>query len=205
MYESEFKKNLNLGQATERAVVICPPIRQFALTPLTNIANGGAPRLIGPTGDPMASAIVTPDFMADRPGEHYGLEIKGKWRADETPVTGEREHGIGRRLLAAYLEWQRRLERKVLLIIDEGETGEILAASLDRLQQGEYLDSRDNQIHRRPRLYFGDKMDRGGMAFFGRSQFMVLYQRANAPDLPLFKNVKLPPTLPTAKTLGAVE
>ncbi len=203
MYESEFKKSLDIGKATERAVIVIPKLRQYALTPLTDISNGGAPRLIGPFGDPMARALVAPDFSADRPGEHYGLEIKGKTRADETRTTGELEHAIGRRLLLAYLEWQRRIERKVVLIVDEKSTGEILAASLDRLMTGEYLNLHDGQIYKRPRETFDNKMDRGGMAFFGRSQFMVLHQR-EAPDAPLFKNVRLAPTLPFATSLRDV-
>lgn len=203
MYESDFKRRLEIGKATERAVIIAPPLRQFSLTPLTDIANGGAPRLIGPFGDPMANGIVTPDFLADRSGEHYGLEIKGKNHSDETHITGEKEHGIGRRLLLAYEQWQRRMERKLIIIIDEDVSGEFLAASLDKLNSGEYLDLRDGQIHKRPRLYFGAKMDRGGMAFYGRSQFMVLHERKIRRDAPLFDGISAP-SLPLAASLREV-
>lgn len=198
-----FETNLQIGKATELSVVMCPALNSFSLIPLTDLAMGGAPRLLGPRGEHKAHAVIVPDYGAYRNGQCFGLEIKGKGHADHTKITGELEHGIGLRLLQHYNEFERRTGHRVVLLIDEKQTGEVLAASLAKLQLGRWRDRRDGREWSRPRIYDGDEMDRGGMAFFARNQFKVLHQR-EAHDLPLFKGGSVPPTLPPVSDLERI-
>lgn len=198
-----FKESLELGKRTEKAVILLPKLQLYRKTPLTDMASGGAPHMIGPAGEPFATVVV-PDYELDRPGEHFGAEIKGKDHADFTKITGEEEHGIARRLIENYLEWQKQTERRVIIFVDERRTGEVLAASLDKMMRGTWTDQRDGRTYRRPRL--SSMTERGRavpMYFFGRSQFMVFHQ-GEARDVPLLRGVPLAPTMPIANSLTEV-
>jgi hypothetical protein len=203
-----FKESLELGKATEKAVILIPKLRVYARTPLTDIANGGAPHLIGPDGAAFAT-VVLPDYELDRPGEHFGAEIKGKDHADYTRITGEPEHGIACRLIENYLLWQQQKERELIIFVDEQRTGEVLAARLSTLMNGTrevdvWMDRRDGRSYRRPRV---SAMHERGRAvehfFFGRKQFKVFHQ-GEAKDVPLLKGVTLAPTMPVANSLSDV-
>jgi hypothetical protein len=199
-----FKESLELGKRTEKAVILLPKLQIYRRTPLTDIAGGGAPHMTGPAGEPFATVVV-PDYELDRPGEHYGAEIKGKDHADPTKITGEDEHGIACRLIENYLEWQKQTERKVIIFIDEWRTGEVLAASLNKMMlRGTWMDRRDGRVYRRPRR--SSITERGRpvpMFYFGRTQFMVFHQ-GEARDVPLLKTIPLAPTMPVASSLSEV-
>jgi hypothetical protein len=201
-----FEESLRIGQANEQVVVFLYKNRHWFKTPLTKINMGGAPRMLGLTGELKPIAIIVPDYdMVHLEHEPCGLECKFKADSSETDITGEREHGIGLRLYINYLKWSRCQRRKVILMVTEQSTGEVLAATLDRLRQGHWVDLRDGTTNDRPRIYRGDRMDAGGMAFFGRSQFMVFHQ-TEPRDMPLFKDHPelVPPTLPIASDLSDV-
>ena len=162
--------------------------------------------MVGLNGEQKPIAIIVPDYdMVHLEHEPCGLECKLKADSSFTKITGEQEHGIGLRLYIHYLKWSRAQRRKIVLMITEQSTGEVLPATLDHLQKAKWLDHRDATLNDRPRIYRGEKMDPGGMAFFGRSQFMVFHQ-TEPRDLPLFKKHPelVPPTLPIASDLSDV-
>jgi hypothetical protein len=199
-----FEESLRVGQANEQAVMFIPEMRSFYLTPLTKLAMDGAPRMVGLSGEHKPMGFILPDYhVAHQKYLPVGLECKLKDDSTKTHITGEREHGIGRRVYLHYRQFGILHRCKVILAFTEQSTGEILAATIEKLETGWWLDTRDGLLSKRPRLYFGNKMDRGGMAFFGRSQFMVLHQ-FEPRDLPLFKGQSqlVPPTLPHASDFG---
>lgn len=175
-----FAEALRLGRQRELLVILALHERKFFTTDLSAIkeANGGGPRTHGPYG----SGIIVPDLLVHGGGQTVPLEIKSKGSATPTHITGQLEHGIGQRVYLHYRAFERATGMKLVLGLFEELTGELLVRSLGKLPQ--------------PRAYHGDKMDPGGMFFWPREAFCVFAQIAPPQDVPLFRNVVLPPTLP---------
>jgi len=114
-----------------------------------------APRLQGALED-----YVIPDLDISKNGERRWAEVKTKQSADWTRITQRLEHGIPLRHYHHYLEVQRITGCDVWLFVYEIETGDVLYAQLDELAED-------------LRLYEGNKMSRGGMAFFPRDAFKL--------------------------------
>jgi hypothetical protein len=173
----QFEEQLVFGQKHEKAVVLVLNSRNYFTISLADISSGGAPRMFGRFG----TAIVLPDFLVSKNSRSFPLELKTKAKADLTHVTGKLEHGISLRLYGQYLDFQNKTGFKLVLAINEICTGEIIARSLDNLGT--------------PRIYAGNKMDKGGMAFFQRKEFFTFHMGEQS-DCPLFRDVPLPSTLP---------
>ncbi|MBF0093941.1 MAG: hypothetical protein HQL34_05280 [Alphaproteobacteria bacterium] len=128
-------------------------------------ANNKAPKLHG-----FPVSYVVPDLDVSKDGERSWVEVKAKSNSGcPTRVTGQIEHGFAWRLFRQYQEVQRITGTPVYIVILETVSGDILFQSLDELD-------------RVKRIYSGDKMDRGGTAFFPRTAFQFLCNVAeNAP------------------------
>lgn len=119
----------------------------------------------GPEGDKapkmegLRTYFVIPDLDACKLGTRRWIEVKTKSKADYTYKTRRLEHGIPLRHYRHYLEVQRESGCPVWLFIYELNTSKLLYASLTALSHG-------------VRIYEGDKMSRGGMAFFDRDSFI---------------------------------
>lgn len=201
---SEFLQQLEIGLATEKSIWMIPPMRAYAIIPqsLIQMPNGGGPRVIN--GRTLGLGWVLPDAQLYSLEKAWAapLEIRGKGHANFTTITQEDEHGFGLQNTRELYRFQKLTRQKLVIIVDEIKTGEVLAATLDKLLAGKYFDHRTDEWKPRPRKYEGNKMNRGGMAFFGRNQFTVFHQRPPA-DLPLFANagIAVPPTLPVETDL----
>jgi hypothetical protein len=186
---STFKEQLEIGRRHERAVALGRELRNYALIPLTDITNrllacGGAPRMF----DGYGSAIVLPDFAAIGFGRVYPLEVKAKTMATFHKQTKVWEHGVDLHNYRHYCAFALASGLKLILIIDEGHTGEILAASLERLGE--------------PRAYYGET-GRPPMVYWPRDSFTTFHQ-GEPNDLPLFRTVPVAPTLPRSGRLEDV-
>jgi len=114
-----------------------------------------APRLQGALRE-----YVIPDLDISKNGERRWAEVKTKQKADWTYITRRLEHGIPLRHYRHYLEVQEITGCDVWLFVYEIEAGDVLFAKLNDL--ADVL-----------RLYEGNKMSRGGMAFFPRDAFRL--------------------------------
>jgi hypothetical protein len=175
--QDEFVERLIAGRRDEHAITFLLQKRQYLVTPLAEIENGSAPRALGPFG----TAIVLPDLQVSKSGWTGAVEVKGKGEATFTYVTQQYEHGVGLRLYKYYRQYQQATGIRVILMIREKSTNEIIARSLDGLGE--------------PRIYLGESMPRGEqMAFWPRKKFTTFH--VGPSDFGLFKGMILPPTLP---------
>lgn len=175
---NNFAQRLAEGQQREAYVFdLLTNTCENLVIPLANIAptQAGGPRMVGNT-----MAVILPDFQLVQKLRVCAADSKGKQGASFTYTTGQFEHGFGLRLYRHYTVYKERTGQEVIIIIPEYNTGEVLAASLTRLGE--------------PRIYHGNKMDRGGMVFWPRKAFRV-WRRGKCRDLPLFRDIDLPPTL----------
>lgn len=173
----DFIEKLIEGRQHEHAVTFLLQTRKYIVTPLAEIENGGAPKALGPFG----MAIVLPDLQVSKNGWTGAVEVKGKSEPTFTYVTQQYEHGVGLRLYNYYRQYQATTGIKLVMMIREKSTNEIIARSLDGLGE--------------PRVYRGRNMPRGEeMAFWPRKKFTSFY--VGSSDLPLFKGMTLPPSLP---------
>jgi hypothetical protein len=181
-----FAEALKYGRQREHLVAFALRERKFFTQELAaiNEPNGGGPRAHGPYG----VGIVLPDLLVSGKGKTFPFEVKAKGEATFTKTTCQLEHGIGQRLYLHYRAYQRETGLRVVLGIFEEDTGELLVRSLDKLKA--------------PRAYHGNKMDPGGMFFWPRDAFRVFAQVAPPTDVPLFRDVPMPPTLPPINDLG---
>lgn len=123
----------------------------YALSDISERGNPGAP---GARND--HDFIVLPDLDISGKGWRGFAEVKGKSEPTFTRTTGQYEHGIP---LNSYKMYQRIKEETgapVFLFIYEFKSGAILFSEIDDLET---------------RIYYGNKMSKGGMAFFFRSSF----------------------------------
>jgi hypothetical protein len=173
----DFIEKLIAGRQHEHAVTFLLQRRQFLVTPLAEIENGGAPKALGPFG----TAIVLPDLQVSKSGWTGAVEVKGKSQATFIYITQQNEHGVGLRLYKYYRQYQQSTGIRVVLMIREKSTNEIIARSLDGLGE--------------PRIYLGKNMPHGErMAFWPRRKFTTFH--VGPSDFGLFKGMILPPTLP---------
>lgn len=175
---------MRFGRAHEAKLILVLRQKQFFVTPTGDIANGGAPKLLGPNG----MAIVLPDVEAYRDARCHPFELKTKSIPTRTHKTQELEHGFSLRLYREYVKYQKVTGRKLIIVVNELKTGELLARTLDALGEPR-LDA-----YGEPRISEGSAM--GDMVFIPRKLFRVFHQ-GRAPDVPLFADVPLQPTLPT--------
>lgn len=181
MNAGDFQTALEHGKQGELLFSFALQEREFFVTHLAAVQNGGAPRTFGKYG----AAIILPDLQAHKNGKTYSIEVKRKAIANPTKINGGRlEHGIGLRKFREYCRYQERTGALFIIGIVEENTGELLARALNNLMN--------------PRIYVGDKMDPGGMAFWARDDFLSFAQISPPKDLPLFRDLVLPPTLPVA-------
>jgi hypothetical protein len=181
-----FVEQLEIGRKSERAVAFAKRLKSYMLVPLADINNqilakGGAPRM----WDGFGSAIILPDFAVIGFGGIFPLEVKAKSTATLHKKTGTLEHGVDLRNYNHYCAFARASGQKLILAIHEGKTGEILAASLDRLGE--------------PRAYYGET-GHPPMVYWPRDRFTVFEQGPSA-DLPLFIGHSVAPTLPLSPSL----
>lgn len=119
----------------------------------TGKGDDKAPKLEG-----MNCFYVIPDLDVCKAGTRRWVEVKTKTEATFYRKLQRHEHGIPLRHYHHYFEVQRATGAPVWMFVHELNTGAILYASLNALQ---YV----------TRIYDGDKMSRGGMAFFPRDSF----------------------------------
>lgn len=185
----DFREQLEIGRKSERAVAFLGELKNYLLLPLTDInnlvlANGGAPRAF----DGFGSAIILPDLLAVRLGRIHPLEVKNKSKPTFHRKTRTLEHGVDLRNYQHYCAFSCASNTNVILVIDEGSTGEILAGSLERLGE--------------PRVYYGET-GRPPMAYWPRNKFTTFHQ-GEPTDLPLFCGQAVAPTLRRSQDLGGV-
>ncbi len=115
-------------------------------------------------GAPMAQGrddrIVLPDIDAMKDGHRFWVEVKTRKHASYTRCTGRLEHGFPLVDYGHYQRIQREAGATIYICIYEVSTGDVLVASIDRLDEVK-------------RIYTGNKMNHGGMVFFPRSSFKV--------------------------------
>lgn len=114
-----------------------------------------APRLQG-----LDKEYIIPDLDISQKGCRLWAEIKTKASPSYTRITKRLEHGIPLRHRNHYLKIQEITGCDVWLYIVEEDTGTVLRAALNELIKCE-------------RIYSGDLMSYGGMAFFPRDAFEV--------------------------------
>jgi hypothetical protein len=176
MRDEQFEQRLAQGRSHEPELVLILRRRSFFVTPTGDIANGGAPRLLGPNG----TAIVLPDVEAYRDAKCFPFELKTKSSFTWTCLTQRYESGFSLRLYEHYLKYEKVTGHRLIIVMRDLHTGEFLARKLDHLT---------------PRFYRGPKMGPSGMVFFHRDDFFCFHQ-GTACDLPLFKDLPVPPTRP---------
>jgi hypothetical protein len=118
-----------------------------------------APRLQG-----KINSIVIPDLDISRGGARRWAEVKTKSAATYTRITRRLEHGIPLRHWKDYQRVQEITGCEVWLYIYEEDTGQVLRAKIDYLAN-------------HTRIYDGNGMSWGGMAFWARDifeQWMVI-------------------------------
>jgi len=120
--------------------------------------NNKAPKMKG-----LMRNFVLPDLDVSSSGSRKWVEVKTKEEATFTRVTQQLEHGISLRHYREYQEVERESGSPVYLAVYEIKTGEVLIGKLSELSKC-------------VRIYDGGKMNRGGMAFFPRSVFKLLFR-----------------------------
>jgi hypothetical protein len=113
------------------------------------------PRLEG-----WARQFIIPDLDACKGGRRIWVEVKTKAAPSLHRATNIIEHGIPLRHYEQYLQVERETGCAVHLIIYEEQSDVLLHQKLSELGQ--------------PRIYSGDKMSYGGMAFWPRDSFNIL-------------------------------
>lgn len=120
----------------------------------TGPENDKAPKMEGTN-----TYFVIPDLDICKVGTRRWIEVKTKTEADYTRITQRFEHGIPLRHYYHYLEVQKESGCPVWLFVYELRTKTLLYASL-------------NSLSHFIRKYEGNKMSKGGMAFFPRDKFI---------------------------------
>jgi hypothetical protein len=211
MAQLSFEEAFKLGTDNEQVMILLPQFKSYDLTPLTAINMArfnirGGPKPIGPHGKRVGIGLVCPDIEATHPYlEPCYLEFKFKSIATETEITGQKEHGISHKSYISMLRWEYQQRRQVLLVITEGDTGEVLIARFSKLQQELWTDRfGGNKRYYRPR--FSDSTRMGLMAFFARNQFLSIGRVT--PNDPYMRSVYekglLRPSLPQVENIQDV-
>jgi hypothetical protein len=179
MLVTGFEQQLRFGRAYEHELVLLLRSKNYWVTPTGDIANGGAPRILGPHGQ----ALVLPDLEAYRDARCYPFELKTKSAPTFCRKLGRWEQGFSYRHYQHYREYEQVTGHCLIIMFWEKQTDELLARPLRSLPE--------------PRVYDGNKMGPSGMVFFPRDAFRVFHQGPPA-DLPLFQHmhVEVPPSLP---------
>jgi hypothetical protein len=150
----------------------------------TGPGDDKAPRMEG-----MNTYFIIPDLDICKLGTRRWIEVKTKEKPIFTRITQRFEHGIPLRHYYHYFEVQEASGCPVWLFVYEKQAGAILYASL-------------NVLSYTVRKYTGDKMSRGGMAFFPRDSFTnwdtdnALFTRTDLspkspPSTPVFEQVPM--------------
>jgi hypothetical protein len=180
---SKFREGLAIGTKSELAVSFVFQQHGFFLIPLAKLP-------VTPQGGPRAwnfgTAIILPDLAAVGFGQLLPLEVKGKTEPTFYRKEQTWEHGIDLRHFNHYRAFALASGLSLVLVIDEGKHGEILAASLKRLGE--------------PRVYDGET-GHPPMVYWRRDHFTVFAQ-GEPNDLPLFRGHPVPPTLPRSGDLS---
>lgn len=147
-----FKRGRDFEQEIARQMILsgCHVQRCYLLSDDTQHIK--APMLEGPF-----KGLRLPDLQAAKLGKTAWYECKEKTDATYTHSLHEFDHGIGLPCYRDYVAVQEISGLPVILMVGEFNTGQILWQSLTQLGQ--------------PRLYTGDKMGPGGMAFWPRDRF----------------------------------
>lgn len=174
-------------------------------TPLTDIENGGAPKLLGPEGD----NSVLPDFElhcisngTNGVADFHGY-VEHKWKSQATRhrITNTFQHGFGRRLFDNYCKVSERTGRPLLIMVYENDIN--LRWEQDpRYDDPVYMALRKAGvrsvaligsitllgIHHEHKDNPGEHtkgVDPGGMVYFDCNKFTILHPRglAYAPDM----------------------
>lgn len=133
-----------------------------------------APRMAG-----LARWYVLPDLDASKGGRRAWVEVKRKGRASWTWTQRRYEHGISLRLYRQYLDVEQITGTDVWLMVLEDDSGDVLMQSLERVGA--------------PRIYPGDKMCKGGMAFWPRERFILFPSGDRASSAPPGRREHLAP------------
>lgn len=180
----EFRKRLLEGKSSEDAVAFAFHTREVFTIPLAQIKTGGAPKMQGP----YHQAIILPDVQFYGDGVEGFAEVKGKTAKTYHRATDQNEHGWALRLHQEYLRFHRKTGKPFLIMVDEKESGEILAASLEKLGHPRvFLPAPGKPVPK--------GVDKDGMVYFPRDRFTV-FHAGDPRDCPLFKAGELIATLP---------
>jgi hypothetical protein len=104
--------------------------------------------------------FIIPDLDACKGGRRIWVEVKTKTAPSLHRATNILEHGIPLRHYEQYLQVELETGCPVYLLIYEEQSNQLLHQKLSELGQ--------------PRIYSGDKMSFGGMAFWPRTSFNIL-------------------------------
>ena len=153
--QRKFEDELARGRTAEHVVAEILRQRGWYVIPsydYTGDEGDKAPKMSGEK-----IAFVIPDLDACREGERKWAEVKLKSKPTLRRITGVLEHGIPLRHYRDYKKVQDESGCDVWIFICEQSTGKVLCQSLHRLGE--------------PRIYDGNKMSKGGMAFWPRDSF----------------------------------
>lgn len=113
--------------------------------------------------------FAIPDLDVAKEGIRHWVEVKLKGKQTLYRKTGVLEHGISLRLYRHYKRVQEITGTPVWLFILEQDSGKLLAKKMDVLGE--------------PRIYEGNKMGNGGMAFWPCDQFTSITEFAMCGDM----------------------
>jgi hypothetical protein len=115
------------------------------------------PRLKG-----LEKQYAIPDLDVAKSGRRLWVEVKTRARPTFNKYSRDQrlEHGFGRLMWLSYLQVRKITGTEVWVFVLEERDFCIIGNTLTKLGD--------------PRLYLGDKMDPGGMAFFPRDRFRLL-------------------------------
>ena len=116
----------------------------------SGLAEDKPPRLMA---IPSTDSLVLPDLLSARDGASLWVEVKYKWEATFTHITGRMETGINLRLWNHYLQVEKVTGCRVWVLFAHEWEGEIRVGSLSGLRVF-------------ARQYKGRKMGQDGMVFF---------------------------------------
>lgn len=149
----DFDKQRERGRVVELAVASWLMARGWRILPAYDFsgkADDKAPKLMAA---PPAQSLVLPDLLTCRDGQSCWVEVKLKTRADLHRKTQTLETGISLRLFRHYQEVSVASGLDVHMMFAHEAENELRAAPL-------------SWCVKTSRLYEGEKMGRGGMAFF---------------------------------------
>lgn len=149
------REEFERGRRGEQAVMTLLQRRGCFIVPCYDFAgtNGDkAPRLLG-----AISRYAIPDLDVAKGGNRMWCEVKAKKKPTLHEISQVLEHGFAKRLFDGYAKVQAITGTSVTVWVVEVDSGDVIYRSLDKLGA--------------PRVYPGDKMDKGGTIFWPRASF----------------------------------